>query len=560
MLCSLCSFIKYMLKRTERKRELVVLFFLMLLMSLSSLITASLTKNLVNNVFTAFDMTYLHATVVFFVPLFFLNSIISILYMYLNVKYYTHFSNMVKLDFFDKLQRAPYSYLCRLGTNDIYYRLFHDTSIMTSYFYSIIISSPVNLLSICAITLVLYKWSSTLTVYILLFTVVQLAITLMFRRPVRRSFSSLRSNEQLISTSLGMHFQIIDSIKIFGLEDYSHKEFQKNFHTLNNAVKKNNILTSMYSTIVSLINQFWVLGLVVFGAKLSSNQHLTVGSFMGIFMLSNSLYAPLSSFVETLLKFEETNVSFNRYLEYYNKYRIEEYSGNKPFEFEHKLTLFNLTFSYDQNNILIHNLTFSFPKSAFVLVKGESGSGKTTFAKLLSRLLYPSSGKITIDNNDLLDFEYNSLRAGICFLTQKPILISDTVLKNVFLSKKVDRVRFWKIMDDVGLTETIKRLPEKENSLLGYKGVEFSEGEKQRLSLARTLIQRPAILIVDEPTSALDEKNKCIISQTLADYQFTTNCLLFVISHDIVFDDMADYVMDFSHGRVTVQKCNANKY
>lgn len=115
--------------------------------------------------------------------------------------------------------------------------------------------------------------------------------------------------------------------------------------------------------------------------------------------------------------------------------------------------------------------------------------------------------------------------------------------------------RFWEIIDIVGLTATIKRLPQKENTLLGYKGVELSEGEKQRLSLARSLIQRPSILVVDEPTSSLDEENKRLIFQALANYQLSEKCLLFAISHDNGFDELADYIVNFRQGRVFVQKC-----
>ena len=100
-------------------------------------------------------------------------------------------------------------------------------------------------------------------------------------------------------------------------------------------------------------------------------------------------------------------------------------------------------------------------------------------------------------------------------------------------------------MREVGLSDLVSALPDKENTLLGINGYDLSGGEKQRLSLARTLLQSPDILILDEPTSFLDEKNKQIVLGTIQRYQKSTRSLVFIISHDNIFNNISNCIITF---------------
>jgi len=542
---SFLSFVRYMLSKTKKKINIFVLIFLSLLASLCSLISATFSKNIINNVFVGLDVNYLYAIAPTILIVYCFSSFITVAHTYLNTLISTKFANYVRLDFFDKLQKASYHYLCKLGANDLYYRIFQDTSIMVSYFFSVIVALPVRVLTVIITSFLMFHWSPELTLLALGFTIVQISFVLAFRRPVRDSVSKLRKTEQELASRINEHFKVIDSIKIFGLENQSYFEFKSKFNELNSVTLKNSMLGAFYGVVINLLNQIWIFFVLVMGARLTLANTITIGNFMGVYMLSNTLYSPLAASIETILKFQETSVSFNRYKEYYQKYNENEYTGDMPFSFQHHIEVTNLSFSYDNINYVIQNLSFDLQKNSIVLLQGESGTGKTTLAKLLARLLYPSSGMIKIDNIDICNFTNHSLRAGICFLTQTPIIINDTIINNVFINRTPNRGEFYSLMREVGLSDLVSALPDKENTLLGINGYDLSGGEKQRLSLARTLLQSPDILILDEPTSFLDEKNKQIVLGTIQRYQKSTRSLVFIISHDNIFNNISNCIITF---------------
>lgn len=176
-----------------------------------------------------------------------------------------------------------------------------------------------------------------------------------------------------------------------------------------------------------------------------------------------------------------------------------------------------VSFSYGESKI-IKDLSFEIKKNRTVAFVGESGSGKSTIINLLIGLLKPTGGSVKVNDNDLNEIDKNSYRKKLGFITQEPVIFSESVYENVTLTKEKSSElleRFWKVCRDAHIATHIQSLPNKEDTELGDFGVTLSGGQRQRISIARELFREPKILIMDEATSSLDSETEEIIHSNI---------------------------------------------
>lgn len=178
----------------------------------------------------------------------------------------------------------------------------------------------------------------------------------------------------------------------------------------------------------------------------------------------------------------------------------------------------NLSYSYNNEQIILNQVSLTIPANSSVAFVGRSGSGKTTLINLLIGLLEPTNGSISIDGVSLKEYNIESYRGKVGLITQEVVVFNDTLFNNVtFWDEKNEKnlTRFYEIIEKVDLTEFINNFNEKEDLILGDNGVLMSGGQRQRLSIARELYKENEILVLDEATSALDTETEKIIQQSI---------------------------------------------
>jgi len=225
-------------------------------------------------------------------------------------------------------------------------------------------------------------------------------------------------------------------------------------------------------------------------------------------------------------------------------------AGNKEFSFKYSIKIKNLSFSHGDKKIL-DNVNFEIIKGKKYLIRGVSGSGKTTLIQLLTKIYDNYEGEIFIDGTDLKKIREESFNSNISFIYQDVFLLKDTIRNNITLYKNYTDEEIYAASAAAGLNDFLQSKSDGLDSLADENAKNMSGGERQRISIARSMIRKPEILFTDEITSALDNDLGMQIEKTILSLPVT----VISISHKFYLDvsEGYDYVIAISAGKVSVK-------
>jgi subfamily B ATP-binding cassette protein MsbA len=285
-------------------------------------------------------------------------------------------------------------------------------------------------------------------------------------------------------------------------------------------------------------------------------QTIVFGQSLGLIILSLLFFYRALTYLMTLQTFYNTFLTSSGALENMQDF-LEELDNNKDVngggsfnQLKDSIILDNISFSYGRKPVL-NNIHLTINKNESIALVGESGSGKTTLINLLTGLIQADSGDILIDGKSIGSLDIKSLQHRIGYITQEPVIFSDSVFNNVtFWAEKneTNLKHFWDALERAHIAEFIKQLPDGEDSLLGTNGILVSGGQKQRISIARELYKDIDILIMDEATSALDSESEKIIQENIDDLK--GKITLIIVAHRLATIKNVDRVVLLSDGRI----------
>ena len=259
--------------------------------------------------------------------------------------------------------------------------------------------------------------------------------------------------------------------------------------------------------------------------------HLTLGSYLAFTAYVGYLSAPMQGMMSLLINYREVLVHIQRFTDIYNL-RPDIYNDPKrdPLIITKGSIIFNqVSFAY-KDELILKNISLAFQAGCITAVVGKSGNGKTTLVQLIPRLYDPQAGTITIDNQNIEQVSLSSLRNQIGFVQQDPFLFYGTVKENIAIGRP--QCEMWRIEEAAKIAdahEFIRTLPEGYDTQVGERGVQLSQGQKQRVVLARSVLLNTPILILDEATSALDTESERKIYNALGKER--TDHTTIIISH-----------------------------
>jgi len=276
----------------------------------------------------------------------------------------------------------------------------------------------------------------------------------------------------------------------------------------------------------------------------------TIGTVVFVYSVYFSLINVLYSFIYGLREFYRVMADFEDLFQYGKiENEIKDKKDAEECEIKAGIVEFkNLSFSYGKRKIF-SNLDLKINKNEKVALVGHSGSGKTTLVKLLFRFYDLDSGKILVDNKDINSMKQESLREELSIVPQEGILFNDTIYNNIaFSNPKAKREEVLSAIKFAQLEDFISNLPNKENTLVGERGVKLSGGEKQRVSIARAILANKRILVLDEATSSLDSKTEYQIQKDL--HKLMEGRTTIIIAHRLSTIMSADKIVVMDKGKI----------
>jgi ATP-binding cassette subfamily B protein len=342
-----------------------------------------------------------------------------------------------------------------------------------------------------------------------------------------------------------------ETVKYFGNEGYEARRYDENLQRYEKAVVKSETSLGFLNSVQAAVIALAVSLLMWRAAEGIVHGALTLGDLVMVNALLIQLYIPLNFLGVMYREIKQALTDMERMFKLLSENReVEDRPGAQPLEVRGAAIRFeHVDFSYDGVREILADVTFDIPAGRTVAVVGASGSGKSTLARLLFRFYDVGKGRITVDGQDIRELTQGSIRAAIGIVPQDTVLFNDTIYYNIAYGRpEATREEVEAAARVAHIADFIARLPAGWETTVGERGLKLSGGEKQRVSIARTLLKNPPILVFDEATSALDSKTEKSIQAELAEISRDRTTL--VIAHRLSTIVDADEILVMDHGRI----------
>ncbi len=397
--------------------------------------------------------------------------------------------------------------------------------------------------------------SAKLTVFVFIFIPVAGFI-------ISRIGKTLKKKSNLVQAEQGYFLSLVEetlaNLKI--IKGFSAEErLQENFEVSTERFKNYSNGLTHRQNLASPVSEF--LGITVIGTLLwyggnmvlSADAGLNGATFIAYMGLAYQILTPAKAIAKASYSVKRGDAAAARILEIIEtETKIKDApSAIKASDFSKEISIENISFKYDQETIL-NNLSLKIPKGHTVALVGQSGSGKSTIANLVTRFYDVHEGVIKLDGIPIKQITKNSLRNQMGLVTQDAILFNDSVKNNINLGNKDATDQ--EIIDALQIAnawEFVKDLPEGIDTNIGDSGSKLSGGQKQRLSIARAVLKNPPIMILDEATSALDTESERIVQKALDNMM--KNRTSIVIAHRLSTIQNADTIIVMQKGVIVEQ-------
>ncbi len=466
----------------------------------------------------------------------------------------------VRLDLFEHIESLSHSQQSAIPVGKLVTRVTNDTDAISMMFTNIIVNLVKNMFVIIGVLAAMLLLNYELTLMVLCFVPFIVLFTIIFRKFSRKAYREVKDATTDINTFLSEHLSGMKIIQVFNREEFKKSQFDEKNRKLGAAKQKQIFVFGIFRPLVYMLYISSVLCLLYLcGRGYIQNtsfmgQTITSGTLVTFYMYISKFFNPIQSLAEQFNWLQSALASAEKIFTIFDitpevvdapdAVEVEHIEGN--IEFRH------VWFAYNPGEWVLKDVSFKVNAGDTVAFVGSTGSGKTTILSLICRNYDIQKGEILIDGMDIRKIKISSLRKHFGQMLQDVFLFSGTIRSNILLRREdVNDDEIMEACYEVNADKFIAKLSRGLDEEVRERGNNFSAGQRQLLSFARTIVQRPEVMILDEATANIDTETELLIQDSLSKMMNIGTML--IVAHRLSTIQHADNIIVMSHGEIIEQ-------
>ncbi|MBS4534997.1 ABC transporter ATP-binding protein [Clostridium sp. D2Q-14] len=460
----------------------------------------------------------------------------------------------IRQDAFDKLQNLTLKYYDSNSSGDIMSRLTNDIELISSGLSQVVIQLITSVITIIGALVLMFVASPRLAIIAILFVPIMGIFTLFITRKTFKNFKAQQKHLALLNGIVEESIGGLEAIKLYNQEKDVIDTFEKKNEDLKEAGFKAQLYSGIIMPVITFLNNLIYVVIIVSGGYFAIRfKTVSVGQIAAVSAYARQFTRPISQLAQLFNTLQQSVAGAERIFEVIDE--EDEYVNDSDFminKIKGHVEFKNLYFGYDKDKDILKDISFEANPGEILAIVGPTGSGKTTIINLINRFYDVDRGEVLIDGHNVNDINKDSLRDKIGVVLQDTNLFGTTVFENIRYGKRdatsEEVIEASKLANADGF---ISRLPNGYDTVVSEGGENFSQGERQLISIARTILSNPDILILDEATSNVDTRTEFHIQESME--YLMKGRTSFVIAHRLQTIRNADKILVIKDGKIIEQ-------
>ena len=541
-------------------KNFVLVFFVMLFSIVYDLLSPLLVGHIQDTIKDEFELSYLFTLVGIYAGILVVSLICTYLQAMILQRTGQKILSQIRLDVFTHIEKLSHEQLNKIPVGKLVTRVTNDPNTISFLFTNILVTLAKNCMVVVGVLAAMLMLNYALTLMVLCFVPFVILFTVIFRKFSRRVHRSVSNATTAVNTYLSENLSGIKITQIFNREEQKYQEFVEKSNRLSKAKFNRMYVFGIFRPMVYMLFVSSQMCLFYFGAKGCINdttflgQSISSATLISFYMYISRFFNPIQTLAEQFDMLQRSFAGAEKIFTILDMVPqvVDEEDAIELDEIRGEIEFKDVWFAYKPGEWVLKGVSFHVSPKQTVAFVGSTGSGKTTILSLICRNYDIQKGQILIDGIDIRKIKISSLRKHFGQMLQDVFLFAGDIRSNILLREEgISDEEVWNACRYVNADKFINKLEKKLDEPVRERGNNFSAGQRQLLSFARTIIHNPSVMILDEATANIDTETEILIQDSLEKMKNIGTML--IVAHRLSTIQHSDNIILLSQGQIIEQ-------